>query len=450
MIRRIIVVGGLAAGPSAAAKAARIDPRASVTLFELGEHVSYGICEIPYFVSGVVPREGLLPYSPVELEERKRITVKTLHRVEQILPSNRSVVVRDLRTGAVTNVPYDRLILATGSRPRALGVEGEDARNLFHVKSLDQGFAIRNYLEQEKPSRAVIIGGGYIGMEMADALRSSGMRVTLLHRQSLPMAGLERHVRERVRKELEQNGVEFIVHAETEGFVLDTSRRITHVVTSSGTYEADLVILSIGVEPNSELARDAGIRVGRFSGILTDQRQMTNMDNILAAGDCCEVKSLVHNSSVYLPLATVASKAGWVAGENAAGGKAIFRGAIRAIAVQIFGLEVAHVGLGAEEAVSAGFDVVTETVTAWSKVSVMPGSRKMNITVIADRRSGRLLGANLYGEQGVVLRANTLAVAIQEKIPLNDIQGWDLAYSPPFAPLWDPILVAVNALRKKL
>ncbi|MDH3253303.1 MAG: hypothetical protein OEM41_10960, partial [Ignavibacteria bacterium] len=189
---------------------------------------------------------------------------------------------------------------------------------------------------------------------------------------------------------------------------------------------------------------------GLRGGIMTDQRQQTSVDNIYAAGDCCEVKNLVNNRSMFIPLATIASKAGWVAGENAAGGSAVFRGAVRAIAVRIFDIEVAHVGLSSEEAAASGFDVVTETISAWSKVAVMPSSSQVTVTTIADRRSGRLLGVNIYGEQGAVLRANTFAVAIQHKLTIGDIQQWDLAYSPPFTPLWDPILVAANATRKKL
>jgi NADPH-dependent 2,4-dienoyl-CoA reductase/sulfur reductase-like enzyme len=329
-------------------------------------------------------------------------------------------------------------------------VDGEHARNVFTIKSLDGAFTLHKYLEEEKPRRAVIIGGGYIGMEMADALRARGLEVTLLHRYTLPMVGLERETRERVRQQLEAHGVTFIAHAKTEGFVSGKDQRVTHVVTSEGSYEADLVILSLGVVPNSALARRAGARTGATTGIMTDQRQETNLDNIYAAGDCCEVRNVVTNKGMFLPLATVASKTAWVAGENAAGGKAEFRGAIRAIAVRVFDIEVVQVGIGSEEAKTAGYDVVTDTITAWSRVAVMPDSHRVTVKLIADRKSRRLLGANLYGKEGAVLRAHALAVAIQHKITIDEIQQWDLAYSPPFTPLWDPILIAANAMRKKL
>lgn len=450
MAKRILVIGGLAAGPSAASKAVRTSPDVEVVMFEQGEHISYGICEIPYYIGGEVKEEGLVSYTPVKLKEKKGVDTRILQRVEEIQPTKRKIVVRDLKSGTTVEEKYDRLIIATGSRPRTLGIAGEDARNVFHVKSLDQGIQIKRFIDEEKPKRAVIIGGGYIGMEMADVLRLRNLEATLLHRHSLPMVGLERETREVVRQQLEKHEVAFVAHATTEGFVLDKQRRVTHVVTTNGSFETDLVILSLGVVPNSELAKAAGVRVGTLNGILTDQRQQTNLDNVYAAGDCCEVKNLVNNKSMLIPLATIASKAGWVAGENAAGGNAVFRGAIRAIGVKVFDLEVVQVGISSEEATASGFDVTTETITAWNKVAIMPGSKRITVTMIADRKSKRLLGANVYGESGVVLRANTLAVAIQHRITIDEMQQWDLVYTPPYSPLWDPILVAANATRKKL
>jgi CoA-dependent NAD(P)H sulfur oxidoreductase len=450
MGRRILVIGGLAAGPSAASKAARVNPNDEVILFEQGEHISYGICEIPFYIGGEVREEGLIAYTPASLREKKGVDARILHKVEQILPTQRAIIVRDLQSGSTHEEKYDRLIIATGSRPVALGISGEESRNVFHVKTLDDGFRIRRYLESEKPKQAVIIGGGYIGMEMAEALRRRDLDVTMLHRYSLPMAGLERGTREAVRERLEKNGVTFVGQAKTEGFVADKQMRVTHVVTTEGSYQADVVILALGVEPNSALAQSAGIRVGSSGGILTDQRQQTNLDNIYAAGDCCEVRNSVNNKSVYIPLATIASKAGWVAGENAAGGNALFKGAIRSIGVRVFDLEVVQVGLGADEAKESGFDVALETITAPSRVAVMPGSKRVTVTLIADKKSRRLLGANLFGEEGAALRADPLAVAIQHRLTIDDIQQWDLVYTPPFAPLWDPILVGANTLRKKL
>lgn len=450
MGKRILVIGGVAAGPSAASKAKRTNPAFEVILFEQGENISYGICEIPYSIGGEIDASRLVSYTPQQLRERKGVEVRTLHRVEEILPAKRALRVRNLSIGKVSEELYDKLIIATGSRARTLGVQGEEARNVFSVKSLDDGVRIRKYLDEEKPRHAVIVGGGYIGMEMADALRAQNLDVTVLHLHPLPMNGLEREASELVCEELRKHDVEYVGGARTEGFVVDRRRTVTHVVTNQGSYETDLVVIAAGVLPNSDLAKAAGIRTGVSGGILTDQRQQTNLDNIYAAGDCCEVRNLVNNKSSYIPLATVASKQGWTAGENAAGGRAEFRGALRTVAVRVFGLEVARTGLSAREAEASGFDVATETITAWTKVALMPGSSKIWIKAIADKRTQRLLGVNLVGKEGAALRANTFAVAIQHRVTIPEMQQWDLVYSPPYAPLWDPVLVAANAVRKKL
>ncbi len=449
--RRIIVVGGLAAGPSAAAKAVRTNPNAVVTLFEATDSVSYGLCEVPYAISGVIAdEEKLVSYTPERLRDEKGIDVKPLHHVEKILPSKHRIIVRDLKTKSLEEHEYDKLILATGASPKQLNIKGEESRNVFHVRSRHDTLHILKYISTDSPKNAVIIGGGYIGMEMAEALREKGMDVTLIHRHRLPMAGLEEQTRERVFEELEKNGVHFVTNAKVTSLPVANNGIVSHVVTNRGSFESDIIILSLGVEPNVTLAKTAKVRLGPTGAIATDERQQTNVDGIYAAGDCCEIKNAVTGMPMYIPLATLASRAAWVAGENAAGGRAVFKGAIRAIAVKIFGLEVAQVGISSEEGKEAGFSVVKESVTSYSKIKLMPGSEKIAVTLIIDQKSKRLLGANVYGGNGAVLRANTLGVAIQQKLTIEEISRFDMIYSPPFAPLWDPILIAANQALKKL
>jgi NADPH-dependent 2,4-dienoyl-CoA reductase/sulfur reductase-like enzyme len=448
---RIIVIGGTAAGPSAAAKAVRTNPNAEVTLFEQTETVSYGVCEIPYAVAGEIQDETkLVIYSPEELKKQKGFDVKTQMRVESINVTKKWIFVRDLRSGGVIEHGYDRLILATGARPKRLGVHGENGRNVFYIRSRGDTLALLRYIESEKPKHAVVIGGGYVGVEMCEALRRKSMDVTLLHRRRLPLSGLEEETRERVHEELLGNEVSFISNVRVESLLQNSSGKAVHVLTNRGTFECDLVVVAIGVLPNVELAKTARVGLGSTGAIATDQRQQTNIDGIYAAGDCCEVKNLVSGQRAYVPLATLAARQGRVAGENAAGGRATFGGAIRAAAVRVFGIEVAHVGLGSEEARGAGFDVSTQTITSWSRIEMMPGSAKVTVKLIMDKRSKRLLGANLSGAEGVVQRANTLGVAIQHRMTVDQISSLDLIYAPPFSPLWDPILVAANKGKQKL
>lgn len=449
--RRILVVGGLAAGPSAAAKAVRTNPNAEVTLFEATETVSYGLCEAPYAISGVIEDEAkLVFYTPQQLEEQKGIRVKTLHFVEQIIPNKKKILVRDLRHRTLVEYEYDKLILATGSKPRKLNINDENARNVFHLNSREDTLSILRYIESEKPTKAVIIGGGYIGMEMAEALRTRNLEVTMLHRHRLPMAGLELSTREMVLDVLEKNNIHFVSNVRVEAMHKGSGDKIEHVLTNRGTYETDLVMLSLGVEPNVHLVKSARIRLGPTGAIATDERQQTSNESIFAAGDCCEVRNIVTGKPIYLPLATVASRAGWVAGENAAGGRATFKGTIRAIAVKIFDYEFAQVGIGSDEAKQSGFHVITETISAYSKIGIMPNSSTVTLTLVIDQPSERLLGANIFGKEGAVLRANTLGVAIQNKLTIDAISRLDLIYAPPFAPLWDPILVAANQAKKKI
>ncbi len=449
--RRILVVGGLAAGPSAAAKAVRTNPNVEVIMFEATDTISYGMCEAPYAIAGVIPDESkLVSYTPERLHEKKGVVVKTLHRVEKIIPAKHQLVIRDLKIREIVEYEYDKLILATGAQPKRLNMKGEDARNVFHLSSRENTLNIMKYIHDESPAKAVIIGGGYIGMEMSEALFVKGLDVTVVHRHRLPMAGLEQETRECIFDELQKNDVHFVTNAKLEQLQVGKDGKVHHVITNRGTYEADIVILSLGVSPNVGLAKQAKLRLGTTGAIAVDERQQTNIDGIYAAGDCCEVKNIVSGKPMYIPLATYASRAAWVAGENAAGGRATFKGAIRAIAVKIFGIEVAQVGLSSDEAKAAGFDVVTESITSYAKVALMPESKKTTVNMIIDRTSQRLLGANVYGGEGAVLRANTLGVAIQQKLTIDDISRFDMIYAPPFAPLWDPILIAANQAKKKL
>ncbi len=447
--RRIIVVGGLAAGPSAAAKAKRVNPEAEVTILEAGETVSYGICESPYAIAGLIDDEAqLVAYTPTRLRDEKGVEVKTLHMVERLVPSRHRVIARDVRGHAVVEFGYDVLILSTGAIPRQLGVPGEDGRNVFRLRSREDTLGIMKFIRAEKPEQAVIVGGGYIGMEMADALAAAGLEVTVLHHHRLPMAGLEDGTRERVLEELTAKGVHFVTNATVEGMQLDGTGMVRHVLTSRGTFEAGLVLVAIGVQPNVALARGAKIRIGPTGAIAINERQQTSIEGIYAAGDCCEVRNLVTGKPMYQPLATVASRAARVAGENAAGGHAVFKGAVRAIGLKVFGLEVAQVGIGSGEAERHGLRCVRETITAPSIVGIMPGSEKITVVLIHERRTGRLLGANVYGGRGSVLRANILGVAIQHRMTVEDVARFDLIYAPPFAPLWDPILVAAHQAEK--
>jgi NADPH-dependent 2,4-dienoyl-CoA reductase/sulfur reductase-like enzyme len=446
--KRILVIGGVAAGPSAASKAARTNPDAKVTLFEQSESISYGICEIPYFVAGDIPADKLSIFTPATLAKEKGVEVRTLQRVESIAPTRRTITVRDLSGGRIYEERFDRLVIAAGARPRSLNLPGENARNVFSVRAFDAALALRSYIDNERPQRAVVIGGGYIGIEMAEALCRRGCDVTLLEQGKAILRGVDVSARNYAADLLAMHHVRVVTDAIIVGLPTDATNRVTHVLTSDESHPVDLVIVAIGVVPASGVASAAGIRVGRVGGILTDHRQETSVEGIFAAGDCCEYKDVITKRPVYAPLATNANRAGAVAGSNAAGGRSTFDGVLRSTALRLFDGEIVRLGFAAHEAAEAGFHVVTETVNSTSKVSFMPGSQPVNVTLSAERETGRLLGGTLWGGEGAVLRSHALAVALHQELTLEQFQKTDFAYAPTFSPLSDPLLIAASVLEK--
>jgi NADPH-dependent 2,4-dienoyl-CoA reductase/sulfur reductase-like enzyme len=285
---------------------------------------------------------------------------------------------------------------------------------------------------------------------MAEAFIRRGLSVTMLHQHALPLPHLGPKAALHVRETLTRQGVVFVPEARVVGFQGGPQQRVTHVYTDNKSFPADVVITAVGVRPNTGLAAAVGIQTGRFGGVVVDTRLRTSVDTIFAAGDCCEVRNLLSNRSMLVPLATLASRMGSVAGENAAGGRAVYSGALRAIAIRCFNLELAHVGLTVEEAREAGMVPETATIESTSSAHMMPGSKALFVTLMVDRTSRRIIGADLWGESGAVLRAHALAVAIQHRLTVEDAQKLDLPYAPPFSPLWDPIIIAANAMARVL
>lgn len=450
MKKIIIVIGGLAAGPSAAAQAAKFNPHAEVILFEQSETVSYGICEVPYLIGGDIQDENLLEiYSPGRLAEEKGITVKILHRVEKIIAAKKKLVVRDLNSGEIKEYQYDKLIIATGASPKKLHIENEDSRNVFNVRTRNDARNILQYIKTEKPSRAVIIGGGMVGVEMAEALSKRNIGVQIVHNTDLPLDNFENETREQVLEKLKQNKIDFFANTKTEAFIKSNKEKVGYVITSKASLETDMVIISIGVIPNVQLAKTTRLRLGTTGAIAVNNLQETNIDGIYAAGDCCEVANIVTGKPAFIPLASLAARSGKTAGINAAGGRFKFEGSVNAAGLKIFGIEVAKVGINSKEAQKLGYKVISETINSSSKVTFMPGSKKITIILIAEQKSGRILGANVFGEDGALLRANILGIAIQQKMTIDELSKSDLIYFPDISPLYDPILIAANKIKRK-
>ncbi|MBN2054440.1 FAD-dependent oxidoreductase [bacterium] len=447
---RFIIIGGVAAGMSAASKARRLRPDAEIVVFQDEEHVSYSACGLPYFISDrIAAASDLIAYDAAFFRRERNIDVRLRHRVTAIDAAVKCIRVVDLESGTSTVEPYDRLMIATGAAPVIPPLPGVDLRGVGPVRSLADGMRIKQLLAAGGICRAVIAGGGHIGLEMAEALRERNLQVLLVEKLPRLMANMDEEFSRLIEQHLTGHGVE--VNTGTGVQELLGSDSVTAVRLESGdVVDAELVLLAVGVKPNSRLAAAAGIRLGATGAIAVNDRMETDIPDIYAGGDCAEAFHLVLQAPAYIPLGTTANKQGKVAGTNLAGGDASFPGIVGSSVFKCFDLEVARTGLTTREAELAGFDPVTAVIRQGSKAQYYPGAKPIIVKVVADRSSGRLLGAQMAGEQGVAKRIDTFATALTAGMTARQAADLDLAYAPPFSPVRDPVLIAAEQLDKQL
>ncbi len=365
-------------------------------------------------------------------------------------PKEKRIEVIDLKNSESSHVSFDKLVIATGARSRKLDLPGSQGRNVFTLKNVQDGYAIRAFIDDQKPKRAVILGAGYISLEMCEAFVERGLETCVLYRRSLPAGHLDSEISETILKEIQDKGIKFVSNCNVAGFSTNASADVTAVESDGGSFKADLVLMALGVIPNTELAQQAGVSLGKTGAIQVDSGQRTNVQGVFSAGDCCESLHLVSGEPIHAPLGDVANKQGRVAGENAAGGDAMFGGIVGSLCFRVFDLEVASTGLNSKAARDLGFDVENQIIQHDSKVGYMPGARPITVKMVFDRKSGRLLGAQMVGKEGVARRINALAVALYQKMTVNEITRLDFAYAPPFSPTFDPILIAAEQASKKI
>ena len=449
MVDRLVVIGGVAAGMSAAAKARRENRDLEVVVYERGPYISYAACGMPYWLAGeVADYQALIVRTPQQMA-KQGVQVHVGHEVTAIDPEMQTVTVRNREEGREFPQHYDRLVIATGARSQtpALADPRHDMEGVLGLRSLESGLAVRRFLDEYRPRRAVIVGGGYVAVEMAETLRRLGLEVTMLIRSGQVLrTSLDDDVRPLVEKELAAHDVEVV---QGTPLALEGHGRVTAVVADGGAhYPCEMVLLGVGAKPNVELAHQAGVTLGSTGAIATDKAMRTNLPGTYAAGDCAEVWHRVSDQPVYLPLGSTANKQGRVAGTNAAGGQATFGGVVGTMIVRCFDLGVASTGLTAAEAQALGYQVEETAITARDLSHYFPGTSDMLVKLVADSQSGRLLGGQVVGAVAAAKRIDTLAAALHNHMTVPELQGLDLAYAPPFAPVWDPILVAANVAAK--
>jgi len=450
---RLVVIGGDAAGMTAAARARRRrDPEdLEIVAFERGPYTSYSACGIPYFVGDLLSDiDELVARSPDE-HRKNGIDVRTGHEVVAVDVNKRRVRVRDLAgDGSDRDEPFDQLVVAAGSVPTRPDVPGVDAEGIFGVQTLADGVTVRRAVDEGEPRRAVVVGGGYVGLEMAEALVRRGLEVSLVDRTEQPMAStLDLDMGELVADAIRAVGVSLHLGEAIDGFEVENgSVRAVH--TANRSLPADLVVLGLGVRPNIALAREAGIAVGDKGGIVTDARMKTSVGGVWAAGDCVESMDRITGLPVVVALGTHANKQGRVVGINATGGDVRFPGVVGTAVSKICVSEVARVGLTEREAADLDRDVVAATIESTSRAGYYPGAAPIKVKVVAERPGGRLVGAQIVGAEGAAKRIDVLATAIWNRMTVDEVASLDLSYAPPFSPVWDPVLVAARRAADEL
>lgn len=451
MRERLVVIGGDAAGMSAASQARRrrADDELEIIAFERGRFTSYAACGIPYLLGGLVENaDRLVARTPEVFRDQYQIDARTGHEAMEIDLGARRVRVRDVESGREFEEPWDQLVVATGAEPLRPPIPGIEHAGIHGVQTLEDGLAVGRALE-ESPRTAVVVGGGYIGLEMAEAMVMRGLQVTLVEQAPQPMQRLDPDMGALVADALREVGVDLRLNEPVEAFEA-SGGKVTAVRTAEGPIPADLVILGLGTRPRSGLAKEGGIPVGATGGIRTDLRMRTEVEGVWSAGDCIETFHRVSRMPVAIALGTHANKQGRVAGINLGGGYATFSGVVGTAVSKICSVEVARTGLNEMEATQAGFAFETVTVESTTRAGYFPGAKRMKTKLIAERRTGRLLGAQIVGLEGAAKRIDVLAACLWNEMTVGEMQGMDLSYAPPFSPVWDPVLIAARKAAERI
>jgi CoA-dependent NAD(P)H sulfur oxidoreductase len=445
---RLVILGGVAAGTKAASRARRLDPQMEITVYQEEPEPSISECGLPYLLSGVVEeRDDLVARTPEKFAE-KDIDVLVRHRVKKIDATGKNLSVLNLKTGQAFEDAYDRLVIATGARAVLPPIPGAELEGVFKLRFLTDSDEIGRYIEEQSPKKATIVGGGYIGLEVAENLCRLGIEVSLIEGEDRVALAYGPEVSENVEAELEANGVGVYTGERVDQFTGEG--RVRGVRFGDRELETDLVIVGVGIKPNVELATEAGVETGTTGAILVDRHMKTSVPDVWAAGDCVETTNLVSGRPTWVPLGDTANQMGRVAGTNAATGDETleFPGILGTGIFKVFGLDVGKTGLSEKEAEDDGFEVVSAGLWAYDRAAYYPGAGKVFLKLIADRAKGRLLGAEAAGS-GADKLTDICAAALWGRLSYPDLVNIDLAYAPPYGPALSPVIQAATILSGK-
>ena len=439
---KVVIVGGVAGGATAAARLRRLDETAEIVVFERSGFISYANCGLPYYIGGVIEDEAELTLqTPESFYERFRVQVKVRHEVTAIDRAAKTVTVHDLTTGRVFSEPYDKLLLAPGARPTQPALPGVGLDRLFTLRTVEDTLRIRRFVDEQHPQSVVLAGGGFIGLELAENLRERGLDVTIVQRPRQLMAPFDADMAALIHREVRAHGVHLALGHTVEGFA-ETNGSVEVLLKGEQPLRADMVVLAIGVTPDSHLAADAGLELGLKGSITVNDRMQTSDPDIYAVGDAVQVRHFVSGQPALIALAGPANKQGRIAADNIAGGDSHFKGSQGSSVLKIFGLTAAATGLNEGAARRAGLDADAVVLSPMNHAGYYPGGQVMTMKVVFERRTGKILGAQIIGSDGVDKRIDVLATAIRAGMSAYDLTELDLAYAPPYSSAKDPVNMA--------
>ena len=439
---KVVIVGGVAGGATAAARIRRLDEKAEIIVFERSGYISYANCGLPYYIGGVIEDpEELTLQTPESFFSRFRVNMKVRHEVTAIHPDRKTVSVKNLVTGEVFEEGYDKLLLSPGAKPVWPNLPGMDSDKLFTLRTVEDTFRIKEYIHENKPKSAVMVGGGFIGLEVAENLRELGMEVTIVQRPKQLMNPFDADMASFIHAEVRKHGVKLALGYSVEGFA-ETNGGVDVLLKDNAPLHADMVILAIGVTPESALAKEAGLDLGMKGSILVNDRMETSVPDIYAVGDAVQVKHYVTGEAALIALAGPANKQGRIAADNICGGDSRYLGSQGSSVIKVFDMTAAATGINETNARKTGLDVDTVILSPMSHAGYYPGGKLMTMKVVFEKETYRLLGAQIVGYEGVDKRIDVLATAIHAGLKATELKDLDLAYAPPYSSAKDPVNMA--------
>lgn len=443
---RIVIIGGEAAGMSAAAKARRSAKDAEIVVYEMSEIVSFGACGLPYYVGDFYDNEDRMIARTVEKFRETGIDVRTSHQVTNVFTDAKKLTIKNLKTGEVFEDTYDKLFVATGASAVIPPFEGKDLENVLTLKTLEDGKVLKTAALKEENKNVVVIGAGYIGLEVVEAMKKLGKEVTVIQLTDhiLPDS-FDADIAEVLEKEIVSHGVTLKLSEQV--ISLKGSGKVEAVVTDKGEYIADIVVIATGVRPNTAFLKDTGIEMLPNGAIVINKFGETSIKDIFSAGDCASVYHLVRDEQVYIPLATTANKIGRIIGENLTGAKVAFEGTLGSACLKVMDFEAGRTGLGEKEAIKLGIPYKTVFITDKNQTDYYPGQESIFVKLIYHAETKVILGGQIIGKNGAVLRVDALAVAIYSKLTTSQLGMMDFCYAPPFARTWDVLNVVGNVAK---